>query len=65
MPFSASEAQSGSAGTPVLRHIGGGIKENNMGETTNIEYTVQIWRESHQFIAHAMPLDVMSSGSTP
>ncbi len=31
----------------------------------NIEYTVQIWKEGNQFIAHAMPLDVMSSGFTP
>lgn len=31
----------------------------------NIEYTVQIWREGNQFVAHAMPLDVMSSGRTP
>ena len=31
----------------------------------NIEYTVQIWQEGDQFIAHAMPLDVMSSGATP
>ncbi len=31
----------------------------------NIEYTVQIWREGSQFIAHAMPLDVMSAGATP
>ncbi len=31
----------------------------------NIEYTVQIWKEGGQFIAHAMPLDVMSSGPTP
>jgi hypothetical protein len=30
-----------------------------------IEYTVHIWQEGNQFIAHAMPLDVMSSGSTP
>lgn len=30
-----------------------------------IEYTVQIWREGDQFIAHAMPLDVASSGPTP
>ena len=30
-----------------------------------IEYTVQIWREGGQFIAHAMPLDVASSGETP
>ncbi|HDM76504.1 MAG TPA: hypothetical protein ENG51_08545 [Deltaproteobacteria bacterium] len=31
----------------------------------NIEYTVQIWKEGEQYIAHAMPLDVMSSGRTP
>ena len=30
-----------------------------------IEYTIQIWKEGQQFIAHAMPLDVMSSGSSP
>jgi len=31
----------------------------------NIEYTVQIWEEGNQFVSHAMPLDVMSSGVTP
>lgn len=31
----------------------------------HIDYTVQIWKEGSQFVAHAMPLDVMSSGSTP
>lgn len=31
----------------------------------NIDYTVQIWQEGAQFIAHAMPLDIMSSGATP
>ena len=30
----------------------------------DIEYTIQIWQEGDQFIAHAMPLDVMSSGAT-
>jgi predicted RNase H-like HicB family nuclease len=30
-----------------------------------IEYNAQIWKEGDQFIAHAMPLDVMSSGPTP
>ena len=30
-----------------------------------IEYTVQIWREGNTFIAHAMPLDVMSAGPSP
>lgn len=31
----------------------------------DIEYTVQIWKEDSQFVAHAMPIDVMSSGETP
>jgi hypothetical protein len=31
----------------------------------NIDYTVQIWKEGEQFVAHAMPLDVASSGGTP
>jgi len=35
-----------------------------MARNINIEYTVQIWKEGDQFIAHAMPLDVMSSGLT-
>jgi len=30
-----------------------------------IDYTVQTWKEGNQFVAHAMPLDVMSSGPTP
>jgi predicted RNase H-like HicB family nuclease len=30
-----------------------------------IDYTVQIWREGEQYIAHAMPLDVASAGKTP
>lgn len=29
-----------------------------------LDYTVQIWREGDQFVAHALPLDVMSSGKT-
>lgn len=29
-----------------------------------LDYTVQIWREENQFVAHALPLDVMSSGKT-
>ena len=31
----------------------------------NIDYTVQIWREGKHYVAHAMPLDVASSGETP
>lgn len=30
-----------------------------------IEFTVQIWREGSQYIAHAMPLDVASAGDSP
>jgi predicted RNase H-like HicB family nuclease len=30
-----------------------------------IEYTVQIWREGGQYIAHAMPIDVASAGTSP
>ena len=29
-----------------------------------VEYNVQIWKEGKQFVAHAMPLDVMSCGKT-
>lgn len=36
-----------------------------MGRTKTVEYTVHIWQEANQYIAHAMPLDVLSSGSTP
>ncbi len=36
-----------------------------MSRAQDIEYTLQIWKEGNQFIAHAMPLDVMSSGKTP
>jgi predicted RNase H-like HicB family nuclease len=31
----------------------------------DIDYTVQIWREGDQYVAHAMPLDLASSGTTP
>jgi predicted RNase H-like HicB family nuclease len=30
-----------------------------------IQYTVRVWREGNQCVAHAMPLDVASSGQTP
>ena len=30
-----------------------------------LDYTVQVWREGGQYIAHAMPLDVASSGASP
>ncbi len=36
-----------------------------MPNTNQIDYTVQIWNERDQFVAHAMPLDVMSAGNSP
>lgn len=30
-----------------------------------LDLTIQLWAEGGQYIAHAMPLDVMSSGPTP
>jgi predicted RNase H-like HicB family nuclease len=36
-----------------------------MSGTMNIEYSAQIWKEGNQYIAHAMPLDVMSAGPSP
>ena len=36
-----------------------------MNRTQDIEYTVHIWKEGNQFVAHAMPLDIASSGQTP
>ncbi len=32
------------------------------GIPLEIGYSVHVWKEGPQFIAHAMPLDVMSSG---
>lgn len=29
-----------------------------------LHYTVQVWKEGIQYIAHAMPLDVASSGAS-
>ena len=44
----------------------GSLGDQKVGKLTqDIEYTVQIWKEGNQFVAHAMPLDVMSSGRTP
>ncbi len=36
-----------------------------MSGKAEIEYTVQVWQEGKLFVAHAMPLDVMSCGPTP
>jgi len=30
-----------------------------------LDYTIQIWQEGNQFIGHAMPIDVASSGHSP
>ena len=30
-----------------------------------LDMNVHIWKEDRQYLAHAMPLDVMSSGPTP
>ena len=38
---------------------------NGIIAVMEIEYTVQIWQEGQQFVAHAMPLDVMNSGPSP
>lgn len=35
------------------------------GFWVKLDYTLQIWEEDGHFIAHAMPLDVASSGPTP
>ena len=40
-------------------------QEGKIIASQDIEFTVQIWKEGNQFVAHAMPLDVMSSGKTP
>jgi predicted RNase H-like HicB family nuclease len=39
--------------------------ENTKTNRFDIDYTVQIWKEGKQYVAHAMPLDVMSSGQSP
>jgi hypothetical protein len=30
-----------------------------------LDFTIHLWREGNQFVAHALPLDVMSCGPTP
>jgi len=30
-----------------------------------VETSVQVWREGNQYVAHAMPIDIASSGPTP
>ena len=47
-------------GTARLPARAGGVKLNAM----KISYTVQIWQEDGQYVAHAMPLDVASCGAT-
>jgi predicted RNase H-like HicB family nuclease len=38
---------------------------SHMSPAGQIDFTALIWQEGNQFIAHAMPLDVMSAGQTP
>ena len=38
---------------------------SDMSPAVQIDFTALIWKEDGQFIAHAMPLDVMSAGQTP
>jgi len=41
------------------------MEDNSLNSQSTIDYNVQIWKEGDQYIAHAMPIDVMSSGSDP
>ncbi len=36
-----------------------------MRKPIRIDYTVRIWKEGSQYVADAMPIDVVSSGPTP
>lgn len=31
----------------------------------HLDFTVHLWQEGTQFVAHALPIDVMSSGGSP
>jgi predicted RNase H-like HicB family nuclease len=35
------------------------------GNGMQVDYAVRIWREGAQFVAQAVPIDVVSAGSTP
>ena len=57
----------------LTRSYDGNRKEKDSGwqaafsdrmEPMDIGYTVHIWEEGNQLVAHAMPLDVVSSGRT-
>ena len=39
-------------------------KPDEEGALVSIECTTTIWQEDQQYIAHAMPLDVVSAGNT-
>ena len=34
-------------------------------DAMQVDYTVHIWKEAGQFVAHALPIDVVSSGESP
>jgi predicted RNase H-like HicB family nuclease len=48
-----------------LAFLNGAVHPKERDTAVRIEYTVQIWREGEQYIAHAMPLDIASVGATP
>jgi hypothetical protein len=57
------ECLGGGAGRPERPWITevGGVSTTFM----RVEFTMQIWKEGDQFVAHAMPLDVMSAPPSP
>jgi predicted RNase H-like HicB family nuclease len=63
-----SERPRGDGGNAIaVEHAGLAVRAGNLYNTfmtLAIAYTTQLWREGDQFIAHAMPLDIASSGTT-
>lgn len=49
----------------ILVRLERGSREAADASQADLLETVQIWREDDQFVAHAMPVDVASSGDTP
>ena len=61
-PVPTSEVPVPSLGAMIP--IGYAMDPLEMDRPGRVDYTVQIWKEGAQFVAHAMPLDVMSCGRT-
>src|SRR5712691_3291118 len=53
------------AGKSQSRIAADGLPSYACRRPMRVDYTVSIWKEGNQFIAHAMPLDVASAGATP